>query len=263
MEKLFRIKTLVSAVVVVTGVALTGCGSSSGGGGSVASPNGIYTGTITGGSTSFNGIEEKAIIYNNRKLVLSNKADGVSQLFDANLTDPANSLTGTGFRYDPAGPKLNSVNFSGSYVSDVSASVDFVEDTTGAVTLPPGTINLTEDTALSSKGSDLSRLNGTWVGTFVAGSQMTLIIDAAGNIGASSGDSGGGADCGFTGAFSILDAAVNVYALSLISDGGGAGCFVAAATYSGLAWTEGDSNGTLVLIAADGNNGRAVILTKS
>ena len=57
------IKTL-SLLALATSIAY-GCGGS--GGGSVASPNGIYSGNITEGQTSFNSDilnEEKAIIYN-------------------------------------------------------------------------------------------------------------------------------------------------------------------------------------------------------
>ncbi len=262
MEKIFRIKSLVSAAVVVSGLVLTGCSSDSGS--SVTSPNGIYTGNITGGDVSSNGIEEKAIVYGFRMMVLSNKADGVSQIFDNNLSESTVSLTGTGMRYGASGVDLNEVGYDGSFSSGQSIVVNFTELTTGAITLPSGTMNLVASTSLYSKGSDLSRLAGTWTGTFVVGSQMVLNIDASGVIGGSSGDQGGGADCGFTGAFNVLEASVNVYAVNLISDGGSAfGCFVSAGTYTGLAWTEGDTNGTLVLMAADGNRGRAVVLTKN
>jgi len=51
------IKTL-SVLIMVT-VMSYGCSSDS----SIPSPNGIYSGTITGGEPTFNGIEEKGIIY--------------------------------------------------------------------------------------------------------------------------------------------------------------------------------------------------------
>ncbi len=259
MEKIFRIKSLVSALVVVSGFMLTGC--SSDGGSSVTSPNGIYTGNITGGNSTFNGLEEKAIIYNNRMMVLSNNLDGVSQLFDANLTDQTVSLAGTGKRYSGAGSGINTITYEGSYVAGTSASVDFVESVSNLT----GTMVFNTTPSVYAKGSDLSRLSGTWSGIFVAGSNatMTLNIGSDGVIAVNSGDSGDGADCGFTGDFGLIEASVNVYAVNLISDGGGGGCFVSAGTYTGLAWTEGDTNGTLVLMAADGNRGRAVVLTKN
>ena len=266
MEKIFNIKTLVLAsTVMLSGLALSGCGSSSSGvTTSSVSANGIYSGNITGGLTNFSGIEEKGIIFNGRLLAFSNKADGVTQIFEANLSEPGISLAASGTRYDSFGPTFNSVIYSGAFVTDVSATVAFEESTTGAVTLPPGTINLVENVSLYTKGSILSRLAGTWTGAFIAGAGMSLNIDANGTIGANSGDDGGtGTDCGFTGNFRIVEAAINVYAVNLISDGGVSGCGVDAGAYSGLAWTEGDTNGTLVVIAADGNNARAAVLTKN
>ena len=259
MEKLFKIKILVLTTVVVSALTLTGCSSSSDS--APATVSGIYLGTITGGDASRNGAEEKAIIYNNRMMVLSNNVDGVSQLFDANLTDQAVSLAGAGNRYDATGPEINIITYTGSYVAGQSASVDFVEslsNLTGSMAF-----NVVPD--VFEKGSSLARLAGTWSGIFVKGSNatMTLSIGADGVIAAGSGDSGDGTDCGFTGSFSIPDATVNVYAISLISDGGGVGCFVPANTYSGLAWTEGSADGTLVLMATNGVSGRAVVLTKN
>lgn len=267
MEKIFRIKSLVSAAVVVSGFMLTGC--SSDGGSSVTSPNGIYTGNIIGGDASSNGVEEKAVIYNNRMMILSNKVDGVSQFFNGNITENGTSFTGTGERYSPAGLLANIISYSASFVAGQTVTVDFTEVTTGSATLLPGSVDLTSNVALYTKGSDLTRLAGTWSGIFVAGSNasMVLNIDSTGGISAGSGDQGDGADCIFSGAFNVVDASVNIYSLSLMSLGGsgngGTVCHVSPGTYSGLAWTEGDTNGTLVLMAADGSRGRAVVLTKN
>lgn len=261
MENIFKNQLLTSAVIVAVGLALSGCSSSGGGGGvTVTSPDGIYLGNISGGDVSSNGTEEKAIIYNNRMMVLSNNTDGVSQLFDANLTDQTMSLAGTGNRYAATGSEINIITYTGSYVAGQTAAVDFVESVSNLT----GSMAFNFVPAVYAKGSDLTLLAGTWSGIFVAGSNatMTLMIGADGVIAAGSGDSGDG-DCNFTGAFSILDATKNVYSLSLVSDGGGFGCFVSAGTYSGLAWTEGDTNGTLVLMAADGNRGRAAVLTRN
>jgi len=266
MENIFKNQLLTSAVIVAAGLALSGCGSS-GGGTTVTSPNGIYTGAITGGDASSNGTEEKAIIYNNRMMVLSNNSNGVSQIFDFSLTDPAASLVGTGVRYSPFPSKLNDLSLDGTYQDGVSATANFTEQTTGTVTLSPGTFNLTENTALFDRGADLTRLSGTWTGIYDAGfgKVMTLVIDSSGVIdGANSIDSSG-SSCGFSGAFSIVDATLNIYSINLVSDGGNMVivCDLGAGTFSGLAWTEGNTNGALVLIAADGNKARAVVLTKN
>ncbi|MCW8935303.1 MAG: hypothetical protein OQK98_11320 [Gammaproteobacteria bacterium] len=263
MENIFKNQLLTSAVIIAAGLALSGCGSS-GGGTTVTSPNGIYTGAITGGDVSSTGAEEKAIIYNNRMLVLSNNANGVSQIFDASLSDSENSLAATGFRYGATGLQLNNVTYDGSYIEGQSAAVSFSEITTGTPTLPSGSIALTAQSNVYSKGSDISRLAGSWTGIFDSGFglSMTLIIDASGNI------ANGSADlftegCVFTGSLSIINSAINAYTVNLISDGGSGQCILLAGAYPGLAWTEGDTNGTLVLMAADGNRGRAVVLTKN
>ncbi len=266
MEKIFRIKSLVSAAVVVLGLVLTGCGSS-GGGSSVTSPNGIYSGSITGGNLTFNGLEEKAVIYNNRIMVLSNNSNGVSQIFDMEVVDASVSLAGTGANYSPFPSKLNDLIIDGTFVSGSSASIEFVEQTTGTVTLTPGTINLTASPAIYSKGSDLVRLSGTWSGIYDSGfgKVMTLTINANGMIDVASSIDSNGSSCGFTGTFSLLDSAVNVYSLNLISDGGDQVivCDLGAGTFSGLAWTEGAADETLVLLTSDGNKARAVVLTKN
>ena len=267
MEKIFKIKaSALAATVVLSGLALSGCGSSSSGVTTTSvSSNGIYSGNITGGSTSFNGVEEKGIIFNGRLLVLSNNANGVSQIFDGTLTEPAISLAGTGASYSPT-VKRGDIAYDGSFSTGLSATINFTEITTGTPTVPVGTIALTSDTAAYDKGADTTRLAGTWTGIFASGFalSMSLAIDATGNIlgGSSSADlfTDG---CLFTGSLSVIDAAVNVYRVNLISDGGSGQCTLPTGAYSGLSWTEGATNGTLVLMAADGSKGRAVVLTKN
>jgi len=267
MENIFKKQLLTAAVMVAAGLALSGCSSSSDGETSVTSPNGVYSGIITGGDVSSNGTEEKAIIYNNRMMVLSNNSNGVSQIFDFSLTDPATSLAGTGVRYSPFPSKLNDLMLGGTYQDGISATANFTEQTTGAVTLSPGTISLTENTGLFDRGADLTRLSGTWSGIYDAGfgKVMTLVIDSSGVIDGTNSIDSNGSSCGFSGAFSIVDATLNIYSINLISDGGNMVivCDLGAGTFSGLTWTEGDTNGTLVLMASDGNKARAVVLTKN
>lgn len=259
------IKTL-SILIIVT-VMNYGCSSDS----STPSPNGIYSGTIIGGEPTFNGIEEKGIIYNDRLMVLSRKDSGLSQFFDGSLTAENMLLAGSGARYNDTA-LINNVDFDGSFIGSQSAVIDFVATGTNSNGLPPGTINLTASPALLAKGSATSRLQGSWSGGFGSGffGQMNLSLDASGTI--ISGDDqrgdnsqGGELDCVFTGTITPADAAVNAYNASITSDGGTGpfNCTVPAGNYTGLAWTEGGADDTLVLMVTDGSRGRAVILTKN
>ncbi|MFK5950265.1 MAG: hypothetical protein QM500_16005 [Methylococcales bacterium] len=265
MEKNFKIKSLVVSSFILSVLVLFGCSSSGGDGGS-NTPNGIYSGSVTGGDPLLNGLEEKAIIYDGRLMVLSNNVDGVSQFFDVNLAEPSRSLTGTGVRFHGSGSKLNDVAFSGAYVVDQSATVEFTQTGSAIFTLPTGTINLTDEAAIYIKGADISKLSGTtWTGIHDKdfNVSMSLMIDASGNISAGSGDLGGVFDCGFTGSFSVINPAINVYSLNLISDGGSNTCFMPAGAYTGLSWLEGDEDGVLVMMASNGNSSRAVVLTRN
>jgi len=132
--------------------------------------------------------------------------------------------------------------------------------------LPDGTFNLTASTALLSKGSASSRLEGTWSGNFGLdfARGMSLVMDASGNITLGSADNAP-ADCAFSGSITPADTSINIYNVNLISDGGSgvSTCGLLAGSFSGLAWTEGDTDGTLIVMVADGVQGRAVILTKN
>jgi len=115
--------------LILTASLTYGC--SDGGGGSAASPNAIYTGTITGGeSLSNSDILERGIIYNGRSMVLSERQStsptGINQFFDATLTIDNTSLAGNGFRYDNAS-LLNNVAYSGSFIESQSATIDFTK----------------------------------------------------------------------------------------------------------------------------------------
>ncbi len=251
--------------IAALSLVITGCGG--GGSGSTPTPNGIYTGTITGGNASYNGdLGEKAIIYNNRLMLLSNNSGGVSQIFDANLTVTGSSLTGAGSRYDSGGSLLNSISYDGTFSTGQSATVNFSR-TDSAVTLADGTMQLTATSAVYSKGSAASRLAGSWTGTFDLsfGRQMDLSLDANGTI--TSGGDQSPLDCQFTGSITPADASINVYNVTLTSDGGSSSsaCRLPADDYTGLAWTEGDTDGTLVLMVVNTTQqrSRAVVLTKN
>ncbi len=248
-------------VITLATTIISGCGGSGGGSGSstTASPNGIYSGNITGGETLANGIEEKGIIYNNRFMLFSTQTVGNSQIFNADLTVTDLALSGTGERYS-SDSMLNNISYNGTFVASQSASINFSRTDSGVNTLTDGTMNLTSSTSLYAKGSANSRLLGSWTGTFdTFGSQMDLNFDATGVI--TSGSDQAPLDCAFTGSISAADTSVNVYNVTINSSG--TLCTITAGTYTGLAWTEGDTDGTLVLIVSDGSKARAVILTKN
>jgi len=256
-------------VLILTASLTYGC-SDGGGGGTAASPNGIYTGTITGGqSLSNSDTLERGIIYNGRSMTLSERQStsptGINQFFDTTLTIDNTSLTGNGFRYNNA-ILLNNIAYIGTFIEGQSASIDFTKSGSSPSNLPDGTFNLTASSALLSKGSASSRLEGTWSGNFGLdfSRSMSLVMDASGNITLGSGDNTP-ADCAFSGSITPADTAINIYNVNLISDGGSGpfACRLSAGGYTGLAWTEGDTDGTLVFMVADGVQGRAVILTKN
>lgn len=257
---------LLNNLLIITLASAIGYGcSSSSGGGTPPSANGIYSGTISDGHTAVNGIEEKGIIYNGRLLVVSLKADGIQQFFDATFTTIDTSLTGTGERYDNISLQ-NSVTYNGSFSEAVSATISFgvTTGTTGNPGLVPGTMNLTASTALLAKGSAANKLQGTWTGSFGSGffGTMDLTIDATGTI--TAGGDQSPLDCVFSGSITPEDTSINVYNVAISSDGGTAiNCSMTAGTYTGLAWTEGDTDGTLILMFADGTKGRGVVLTKN
>ncbi|MFK5948229.1 MAG: hypothetical protein QM500_05625 [Methylococcales bacterium] len=250
------------SILTLTAAISYGCSSSDSGTTATPSPNNIYSGTITGGATALNGIEEKGIFYNNRLLVLSRKADGIDQLFDINLTTTNLSLTGTGTVYDGSSIFLTNLDYDGSFVDNISTTLNFTD--AGTISYPPGTLNLITSTTLMTKGSATSKLIGSWSGGFGGGffGQMNLTIDATGTI--TAGGDQAPLDCVFTGTITPADTNINVYNAAITSDGGTAlNCTMPAGAYTGLAWTEGDTDGTLVLMFADGLKGRAVILTRN
>ena len=271
MKIINSIKIVSLALIVASTLNATGC-SSGGGGGTASTPNGIYTGDITGGNPSFNSdIQggEKAIIYNGRFMLLSEQSSGIGQIFDANFSITGTSLSGNGFRYDNIS-LLNNATYDGDFIENQSASINFTKSGVSSANLPDGTINLTVSSTLLSKGSATSKLEGTWAGDFGADffGKMTLVFDVNGNISLGSideGNPGSTLDCSFTGSVLPADTSINVYNVNLTSDGGSGpfNCTLPAGNYPGLAWTEGDTDGTLIFMVSNGTNSRAVILTKN
>ena len=256
MEKLFKIKTLVSAVVVATGVALSGCGSSGGGGGSAASSNGLYSGTTTGGLGNPPGGGEKGIIYNNRMMVFATVFD-IQQLYNSSLTATDSSFAGTMEVYgNSTSPLLGTADLVGSFVAGVSASFSFSNSTD--ISVNDGTIELIADTALFNRGSSQATVTGSWQGTHGGlGNSSSIAISAAGDVAGSDVDG-----CNFTGNVLSAGQSVNVYNVTLVSTGG-AGCVdLPVSTYTGFAWTEGTGDTTLNLTVSDGTFSRSVVLTK-
>jgi len=116
----------------------------------------------------------------------------------------------------------------------------------------------------SQTAQSTAHLEGTWSGGFGAGlfGQMDLNIDTSGNI--TSGGDQAPIDCILAGTFIPADTAVNVYNALITSDGGTPiNCTMSAGGYSGLAWTEGNGNNTMVLIVSNDTDARAVILTRN
>ncbi len=242
------------AIITLAATVGYGCSSSSP---PPPTPNGIYTGTLTGGvGAPFNG-GEKGIIYNNRFIVFSPSL-GIQQIFDATLIIADTSFSSRVDNYNNISTKIYTADLSGTFVagSSVNATVTNLPDGTGST---DSTIILDADTALYNRGSNSATVAGSWQGT-IGGSlsniTTTLIIDTAGTITSGFDDQG----CNFTGSVTPADTSVNVYNATIIS----ADCnSLPPATYTGLAWTEGDTDGTLNLSVSDGTQGRTVILTKN
>ncbi len=247
-------------VITLASAVGNGCGGG-GGGGTTASPNGIYTGNITGGrGAPFNG-DEKGVIYNNRMMVFSS-ANGIRQMFESQITQADTALSGT-IIYYPANsaPTTSSLTLTGSFVADTSATINFT-DATGSQP-PDGTINLTSNPTLFNRGSSPATIEATWQGLHGGvGNGSTIQVSATGAI---TGNSDLG--CTYTGTILPADTSVNIYNVNLIT---GSDCDVGSleflavnTTYTGFAWTEGDNDETLNFTVSDGTNSRSIVLTKN
>jgi len=229
-----------------------GCHSSSS---SAPSPDGIYSGTVTGGLGAPSNGGEKGIIYNGRMMVFATVTD-IQSVFDAQLTVSNTTFTATMSVYDNSFPVAATTDVSGNFVSNTSVTATFSNSTDVSVT--DGTIDLTANSSLFNKGSNAATIAGSWQGTHGnVGNATSMTIDGSGII---AGNDVQG--CNFTGTIIPANTRINVYDVTITS-AGGAGCIsLPAAAYTGLAWTEGASDTTLNLTFADGANARAVILTK-
>jgi len=256
MEYIFKNQLITSAVAVAAGLALSGCSSSSGGS-SVNSPDGIYSGTTTGGRGNPPGGNEKGVIYNNRLMVFSDVFD-IQQLINAPLTVTDNSVTGVlEFYSNKVVPILGTADLSGTFVAGVSASFSYINAPTSFFN--DGTISLTADTASYTKGSSLVTVTGSWQGVHGgSGNASTLSVDAAGSVAGS--DTEG---CNFTGSIIPADTSVNVYNATIVSSGGVSCVSLPISTYTGFAWSEGVGDTTLNLTVSDGTYSRSVVLTKN
>jgi len=249
---------LIKNLTVITLAAAMGYGCSSSST-PAPTPNGIYSGTITGGAGTPPNGDEKGIIYNGRFMVFSTVFD-IQQLYDASLTITDSSFSALVNNHGNAFSKRFSADLSGTFVTNTSISAT-VTNVSGS-NLTDATINLIADTALYNKGSNLATVTGGWQGTHGnTGNATSLIIDATGAITSGSDNDG----CNFTGSVIPADTSFNVYNVTLVNTGG-TGCSATkfpAGTYTGLAWTEGATDTTLNLTVADDTYSRSVILTKN
>ncbi len=241
-------------VITLATAIVYGCGGG-GGGSAPATPDGIYTGNITGGDPSING-NEKAIVYNNRMLVISPAGD-IQQVFDSTMViDNKSFTTSKSVRY--AGFSLSnsaSLSTSGTFEPSSSLTATFSDiDTVNP--FPSGTINLTFDAPVYNKTSGLDIIAGTWTGPFALFTVATLMVNADGTFNGSEDSQG----CLFNGTITVPDPTFNVYEVSLDST---ASCTsLPIGNYTGLAWIEGDTNNTLYFSVSNDTNNRSFILTK-
>ena len=242
--------------LAMSSLAISGCSSSSGGGSTTTSPDGIYNGTITGGDTALNG-GEKAIVYNNRLMMISLPGE-IQQLFNIPLTLDVNNISSTTAQvYASSATLPNAVlSVTGSFIEETSISANFEATSGNTSTYTNGSINLSFNRSTYERDSSMSLISGNWSGPFGFAGDTRLTFDTNGNI---TGDDD--ASCTFSGTFSIPDTSINVYDISLNTTGG---CSTMPDdTYTGYAWIE-DNNGTdsLIFIISAINGSRGVIMTK-
>ena len=251
MIKMNAVKTV--STLVLAFALVYGCGG--GGGGSTPSPNGIYTGSISGGRTGgYNG-GEKAIIYEGRTMVFST-ANDINQIFDGNLDVLNNALSGDMLLFDNLNPVvIATLDVNGTYITNQSAELDFTD--TDSNPIPDGTISLTEDTQIYQRGSSAATVNADWSASHTNLIVTTTIsIDAQGIV--SGMDNMG---CTISGTVTPVESSINVYELNLVYQG----CTGAASSdgsYTGLGWTEGSSDEFFNVAYTNNTFGRAVVLVR-
>ena len=245
-------KLLKNLSILILAAAINyGCSSSNSGTPTTTTPNGIYSGSISGGNASFNG-NEKAIVYNNKLIVLSSTSNNIIQIFDSVLTLDNNNITTELYRYNNTSPLISTLTTTGSFVENTSLTVSFIDTATPKI-IPDGTISLTANTALYNIASSLNTVTKTWTGTHGGIVQTTtLTIDAQGAI-TGSDDSG----CTIAGSISPADTSINVYNITLTYSICSGFAVPPSGSYSGLAWVE---NNSLILSVSDNNFARAMIL---
>jgi hypothetical protein len=257
MIKMNAVKTV--STLVLASALVYGCGGG-GGGGSTPSPNGIYSGSLTGGDTLLNG-GEKAIVYDGRLMIISMPGQ-IQQLFNIPMTVSGTNFTSnTAEVYAGTGISPNTeLSVTGSFVQEASLSATYLANTvlnsSGNPTVyTNGGINLTFDAPTYEKGASNAMVSGNWAGDRAYLLETRLTFNTDGTI---TGDDDQG--CSYSGSYSIPDSSVNVYRVSLENLGG---CTTTKLdTFSGFAWLEGASNNTLVLMVSSDVGAVGIILTK-
>ncbi|MFK5950261.1 MAG: hypothetical protein QM500_15985 [Methylococcales bacterium] len=257
MEKNFKTKSLVATSLLLSGLALSGCSSSSGG--STPTLDGIYSGSITGGVSGRNG-GEKAIIYNNRMMVFST-ASNIQQLLESDITVTGSSFSGQLDFYDNSNPIIGTADMTATFVAGQSVTATFTNGSDASIT--DGAISLAYESDTYKKGSSQERITDSWQGAFGGlGNVVSILVDATGAY------TGSDNNCNFTGTIQPADSKVNVYNVSLTTD---ANCGMSttvdkldpSTTYTGFAWTEGATDTSMNFTVSDGIKSRTVILTKN
>jgi len=182
----------------------------------------------------------------------------IQQLFDGTLTITNLNLSSIVSNYSNVGPIRFTADLTGTFIANTSVTATFTNFSTGS-NLTDGTMNLTADTALYNRGSNLATTTGSWQGTHGnSGNATTIAVDSTGTITSGTDVQG----CIFTGTITPADTSINVYNVTIVSTGGANCTSLPAATYTGFAWSEGATDTTLNLTVSDGTNSRSVILTK-
>lgn len=247
--------------LAMSSLAITGCSSSSDS--ATPTPDGLYTGSITGGYGDFpdgpSG-DEKAVIIDNRVMVFSSVVNSPldpQQMFDASIIIDGSTFAGDAKIYDNNLATTGSVTFNATYITNESVTIQFTDPVSS--TIPEGTINLTYSTDLNAKGSNLSFVNATWNALHGGlGNSTTMTINNNGSL------SGSDDSCAFTGSTSPISTDKNLYNFSITTASTCSSTFASLdpnTTYSGYAWTEID-NSMLNLVLTDGVKSRFASFTK-
>jgi len=264
MVKISKIRYLVHlSVLVAAALGLSACGGG-GGSSSAGSPNGIYTGSITGGQVNFNG-GEKAVIYNGKMLLFS-MPGGMQQIFDMPFTQNGKNINGKISISNNSIPFFGTTTATGSFVAGQSVDLSFTDILKKNTSIvlsgtTPGTINLVTKTAGYNQGSNLNLLdNATWTGVHGGFNESTTItFTSTGDISGATTNEG----CAFTGTTSIPDSTKNLYIISVVTSDETNCVSLPPSTYNGFAWFDEGDNNTLNFVVSDGSYARAIVLTRN